>query len=88
MQKAAMSVNAASCRGPVYRFAAISRIRCAVRSSAGKKVSSASSDSVTSTGVPNTMVVEKKLSTSPWCRHLKGIETLSDESGAERAGIG
>ena len=46
-------------------LAAISRNRLAVNSSAGKKVSSASSDSVMSTGVPNTIVVEMKLSTSP-----------------------
>ena len=64
------------------------RIRSAVRSSAGKKVSSASSDSVISTGVPKIMVVEMKLSTSPSSRILKGIATLSDDSGPERAGIG
>ena len=40
------------------------RIRSAVRSSAGKNVSSASSDSVISTGVPKIIVVEIKLSTS------------------------
>ena len=68
--------------------AAIARIRSAVCSSAGKNVSSASSDSVMSTGVPNTMVVEMKLRTSPSWRSLKGIATLSADSGAERAGIG
>ena len=41
-----------------------------------------------STGVPNTIVVEKKLKISPWWRILKGIATLSDDNGAERAGIG
>ena len=56
-------------------------------SSAGKKVSSASSCSVMSTGVPNTMVVEMKLSTSSLRRSLKGIATLSAETGPERAGI-
>ena len=40
-----------------------------------------------STGVPKIMVVEMKLSTSPFSRSLKGIATLSDDSGAERAGI-
>ena len=64
------------------------RIRPAVNSSAGKNVSSASSDSVMSTGVPKIMVVELKLSTSPLSRSLNGIATLSDDSGAERAGIG
>ncbi len=57
-----------------------------MRSSAGKNVSSASSDSVMSTGVPNTMVVEKKLRTSPSWRSLKGIATLSFDRGAARAG--
>src|ERR1700729_3832863 len=71
-----------------FRAAAILRIRSAVRSSAGKKVSSASSDSVMSTGVPKIMVVEKKLKMSPSSRILKGIATLSDDSGPERAGIG
>ena len=77
------------CAPPILhvRLAAICRIRSAVRSSAGKKVSSASSCSVMSTGVPNTMVVEMKLSTSPLSRSLKGIATLSAETGPERAGI-
>ena len=60
------------------------RIRSAVSSSAGRNVSSASSDSVMSTGVPKIMVVEMKLRTSSLCRSLKGIATLSDDSGAER----
>ena len=64
------------------------RIRPAVNSSAGKNVSSASSASVMSTGVPKIMVVEIKLSTSPLSRSLNGIATLSDDSDAERAGIG
>jgi len=64
------------------------RIRSAVSSSAGKNVSIASSDSVTSTGVPKIMVVEMKLRTSPSSRILKGIATLSADSGADRAGIG
>src|SRR3954466_11340344 len=66
----------------------ISLSRAAVCSSAGKKVSSASSDRVMSTGVPNTMVVEKKLNTSVPRRIRSGIATLSAEIGAERAGIG
>src|SRR6476660_3438453 len=70
------------------RLAAIARSRPAVSSSAGKKVSSASSDRVISTGVPKIIVVEIKLSTSPLSRILKGIATLSAESGADRAGIG
>ena len=71
-----------------HSFAAILRIRSAVSSSAGKNVSSASSDSVMSTGVPKIIVVEIKLNTSPPSRILKGIATLSDDSGPERAGIG
>jgi hypothetical protein len=67
---------------------AIARIRTAVRSSAGKNVSTASSDSVISTGVPKIIVVEKKLRTSPSSRILKGIATLSEDSGAARAGNG
>src|SRR6266576_751084 len=70
------------------RLAAIARIRSAVKSSAGKNVSSASSDSVISTGVPKIMVVEIKLNTSPSSRILQRIATLSDDSGADRAGIG
>src|SRR5262249_31112595 len=70
-----------------FMWAAISCNRRAVNSSAGKKVSSASSCSVMSTGVPNTMVVEMKLSTSPWWRSLNGIATLSGGSGPDRAGI-
>ena len=76
-------------RGHVYvKLAAIFRIRWAVKSSAGKNVSSASSDSVMSTGVPKIIVVEIKLKTSPLSRILKGIATLSAGSGPERAGIG
>ncbi len=41
-----------------------------------------------STGVLKIMVVEMKLSTSPFSRSLNGIATLSDDSGAGRAGIG
>src|SRR5258708_29023617 len=75
-------------QGCYLRSAAIFRIRSAVKSSAGKNVSSASSDSVISTGVPKIIVVEKKLKMSPPSRILNGIATLSDDSGADRAGIG
>src|SRR6202035_2146415 len=70
------------------RLAAIACIRAAVRSSAGKNVSSASSDSVTSTGVPKIIVVDIKLKISSPNRILNGIATVSDASGADRAGIG
>src|ERR1700724_1600471 len=66
----------------------MARIRFAVNSSAGKNVSSASSDSVMSTGVPKIMVADIKLKVSPSKRSLKGIATLSAGSGADRAGIG
>ncbi len=79
--------NPARRKKPTQR-GAIDRIRSAVKSSAGKNVSSANSDSVISTGVPKIMVVEIKLKTSPLSRILKGIATLSDDSGADRAGIG
>src|SRR3954454_17128432 len=71
-----------------FRLAATARIRSAVRSSAGKNVSSASSDNVTSTGVPKIMVVDIKLNISSPNRILNGIATLSVDNGAERAGIG
>src|SRR5258708_755595 len=73
---------------PESSFAAMVRSLSAVKSSAGKKVSSAISDSVISIGVPKIMVVEIKLSTSPPSRILNGIATLSAMSGAERTGIG
>src|SRR5580704_18914589 len=74
---------------PVAKRSAIACMRIAVKSSAGKNVSSASSDSVISTGVPNTIVVEMKLSTSPLWRSFRGIATwLSGGSGPLRAGIG
>ena len=59
-----------------------------VTASAGKKVSIAISDSVTSTGVPNTMVVEMKLSTSSPSRSRNGTATASAAIGAARAGTG
>lgn len=49
-------------RSASYKAAAASLSRSAVCPSAGKNVSIASSDNVTSTGVPNTVVVEMKLS--------------------------
>ena len=64
------------------------RIRSAVNSSAGKNVSSASSESVTSTGVPKIIVADMKLSTSLPNRNLNGIATLSAGNGADLAGIG
>src|SRR5512135_2967431 len=70
------------------RLVASLRNRSAVNSSAGKNVSSASSDSVTSTGVPKIIVADMKLRTSPPNRSLKGIATLSGGNGADRAGIG
>ena len=67
----------------------IALMNAAVFSSAGKKVSSASSDRVTSTGVPKIMVVEMKLSTSLPNRIWKGIATESArlERTPPRAGI-
>src|SRR6516165_7155899 len=74
---------------PVYaRVAAIARIRSAVSSSAGKNVSSASSESVMSTGVPKIIVADMKLRISPSNLSLNGIATLSAGNGADRAGIG
>src|SRR5258708_34101588 len=70
-------------QGCYLRSAAIFRIRSAVKSSAGKNVSSASSDSVISTGVPKIIVVEKKLKVSPSSRILKGIQTWSGGSGTD-----
>jgi hypothetical protein len=47
----------------------------AVRASAGKNVSSANSSSVTSTGVPNTVVVLRNESTPCSLRNRNGITT-------------
>ena len=65
------------CEFPSASFAAIDRSRSAVKSSAGKNVSTAISDSVMSTGVPKIIVVEMKLSTSSSSRIRNGIATLS-----------
>ena len=51
------------------------RSSSAVAASAGKKVSSASSDRVTSTGVPNTVVVLMKDSTPCAVRNWNGTAT-------------
>src|SRR5579863_2871156 len=61
--------------------------RAAVNSSAGKNVSIAISESVTSIGVPKIMVADMKLSTSPPNRSFKGIATLSGGKGPDRAGM-
>ncbi len=66
------------------------RIFSAVFSSAGKNVSSANSDSVTSTGVPKIIVVEMKLRMSLPNRIWNGTATASARfmRGPELAGIG
>lgn len=57
----------------------------AVGSSAGKKVSSASSDNVTSTGVPNTVTVEISDSTVVGVRSISGMATPPKVSAAMSA---
>ncbi len=64
------------------------RSAVAVASSAGKKVSSASSDKVTSTGVPNTVVVPISDSTPAGLSNCSGTTIAASVGAALRAGAG